>query len=118
VLAPDVTRCAVPKGIFEGAEGASLQMIAYGEELNLVHPPRPADPKAVWEPIWTVKVRVKSTGMTMLGMDAGGDRAASRGRTPAEQPAPPQETSQPAPSGTPADAVQEGIRSLRGILKF
>ena len=46
-----------------------LRMIAYGNELNLVDPPRPADPKIPWEPNWGVKVRVKSVANAMLGMD-------------------------------------------------
>jgi hypothetical protein len=69
VLAPAVTRCAIPAGVFAGVEGAMVRMIAYGPELNLAHPPRPADPKAPWNPEWAVRVRIKSTGMTMLGMD-------------------------------------------------
>ena len=67
LLEPSVSRCAVPKGIF--GEGAMLRMIAYGNELNLAHPPRPSDPKIAWEPQWAVKVRVKSVASTMLGMD-------------------------------------------------
>jgi hypothetical protein len=45
-----------------------LRVIAYGSELNLAHPPRPADPKQRWEPVWAVKVRVKSVASLMLGM--------------------------------------------------
>jgi hypothetical protein len=66
LLAPATTRCTVPKGIL--AEGALLRAIAYGSELNLVHPPRPADPKVAWEPEWAVKVRVKSVASAMAGM--------------------------------------------------
>ena len=67
LLAPATTRCTVPKGVF-GGEGAMLRLIGYGNELNLAHPPRPADPKAAWEPVWAVKVRVKSVASAMLGM--------------------------------------------------
>jgi hypothetical protein len=42
-------------------------MIAYGQEANLVFPPRPQDPKIAWEQQWTVRVRVKSTATGMLG---------------------------------------------------
>lgn len=35
----------------------------------------------------------------------------------AAEPAPPRETEQPKPS-SPADAVQEGVKALRGILRF
>ena len=47
-----------------------LRVIAYGNELNLVHPPRPTDPKAAWEPVWAAKLRVKSMATVMLGMPA------------------------------------------------
>jgi hypothetical protein len=76
VLPAGATSCAIPQGIYAGAEGAMVRMIAYGPELNLVHPPRPADPKASWDPEWAARVRVKSTGMTILGM--GGDEDAPR----------------------------------------
>jgi hypothetical protein len=46
-----------------------LRMIAYGNELNLAHPPRPTDPRVPWEPDWAAKVRVKSVTMTMLGLE-------------------------------------------------
>ena len=79
VLAPSVQNCAIPAGIFGGAEGAMVRLIAYGPEFNLAHPPRPDNPKTPWDPEWAVRVRVKSTGMTMLGMDEQGSvRASSR----------------------------------------
>jgi hypothetical protein len=83
LLPPARTQCTVPKGVFPG-EGAMLRVIAYGNELNLAHPPRPADPKAAWEPVWAVKLRVKSVATVMPGMPAmgsmptagsGGDKA-------------------------------------------
>jgi hypothetical protein len=82
LLAPTTTNCDVPKGIFGEGEraGAMLRMIAYGTELNLAHPPRPADPKVQYEPEWALKVRVKSVATAMLGMPSmtmdGGDDAA------------------------------------------
>ena len=82
LLEPSVTRCAVPKGIF--GEGAMLRMIAYGSELNLVHPPRPSDPKIAWEPQWAVKVRVKSVASAMLGMDMNEMPGGGRGQRAAE----------------------------------
>ncbi|HMN76283.1 MAG TPA: hypothetical protein PKC97_09470 [Burkholderiaceae bacterium] len=69
LLAPGVTHCAVPKGIFGDGGAAMLRMIAYGSELNLAHPPRPSDPKIAWAPDWAVKIRVKSVASAMLGMD-------------------------------------------------
>ncbi|MDP1900188.1 MAG: hypothetical protein Q8K96_07015 [Rubrivivax sp.] len=71
VLLPrQATSCEVPKGLFTGP-GAMLRMIAYGNELNLAHPPRPTDPRVAWEPDWTAKIRVKSVAMAMLGMGMG-----------------------------------------------
>jgi len=122
VMPPQTTECMVPAGIFKG-EGSMFNFIAYGDELNLVHPPRPKDPKQVWEQIWAVKLRLKSTAMTMLGEDEGGGRR-SRSST-RERGSPAQQTPQQAPEGgaeqpapsTP-DPVQEGVKALRGILRF
>jgi hypothetical protein len=74
VLDPSRTSCTVPP-IFKDAQAAMLQFIAYGEELNIIHPPRPKDQRQPWDPQWSVKVRLKSTGMTTLMADDGaGDR--------------------------------------------
>lgn len=73
VLLPAATqKCAIPAGIYGQAGGAMLRGIAYGNELNLLHPPRPTDPKllAAWNPEWSLRVRVKSTTMSMLGQEA------------------------------------------------
>ncbi len=77
VLPPTTMNCTVPAGIFGSTEGAMVRMVAYGPELNLAHPPRPANAKAPWEPEWAVRVRIKSTSMTMLGMEAEGGRSGS-----------------------------------------
>jgi hypothetical protein len=95
VLLPDTTqRCAIPGGIYADAGGAMLRAIAYGNELNLLHPPRPAEPKALalWNPEWTLRVRVKSTSMAMLG-----------GEAPPAQPEKKQE------SGNPLDLLKKGL---------
>ena len=73
VLSPQTTQCPVPAGIFHG-EGAMLNFIAYGDEQNVVYPPRPQDPRVTWEQIWALKFRLKSTGMAMLADDEGGRR--------------------------------------------
>lgn len=124
VFPPETTSCTIPAGIFEGAEGTMLQAIAYGEELNLVHPPRPSDPKIPWEQIWTVRVRVKSTGMTMLGMGdddgrqrrTGGDAAGSQPPA-ARTGAPATSTAEPRPA-SPLDDASEAINKLKGLFKF
>jgi hypothetical protein len=89
LLAPETTTCTVPKGIFGEEGGAMLRMIAYGNELHLMDPPRPSDPKIAWEPIWSVKIRVKSVANALLGLDMselqGGkskDGSAAQGKPP------------------------------------
>lgn len=113
VLLPQAeTKCAVPKGIFAGKPGeedgsAMLRMIAYGNELNLVHPPRPTDPKTPWEQEWTVRVRVKSTTMAMLGEDiAAGERQGGRSR--GSRGAAPTGTDQ-APGQAPAQTEEKSL---------
>jgi hypothetical protein len=101
LLAPVTTQCTVPKGVFPG-EGAMLRVVAYGNELNLAHPPRPADPKATWEPVWAVKLRVKSMSNLMLGMPTMDTTpaAAQQGDKPAE----------------PAEKKPGALDLLKGIL--
>lgn len=111
LLAPGTTQCAVPKGIFGEGGGAMLRMIAYGSELNLAHPPRPADPKVAWEPEWAVKIRVKSVANAMLGVDMGDMPRAGGGNRqapPADEP-PPAKPEQDANPLNPANL-------LKGIL--
>jgi len=72
------TTCTVPP-VFKNTQAAMLQFIAYGEELNLIHPPKPKDPKKAWDPKWSVKVRLKSTGMTTLL--AGDDDSGAKSRS-------------------------------------
>jgi hypothetical protein len=104
VLAPNVQNCAVPAGIFGGTEGAMVRMIAYGPELNLAYPPRPANPKAPWNPEWAVRLRIKSTGMTMLGM---GDHGAGHSSHQ-------EQMSQPQDQGAPS---QPELPSLGGVIR-
>jgi hypothetical protein len=108
LLAPSVTRCVVPKGIFGEAGGAMLRLIAYGSELNLAHPPRPVDPKVAWEPQWAVKVRVKSVASAMLGIDMGSMPSA------ASATARPGDTPQQAETNTEEKKV-DPVNILRGI---
>ncbi len=105
ILQPTTQNCVIPAGIFAGAQGAMVRMIAYGSELNLAHPPRPADPKAPWNPEWAVRVRVKSTGMTMLGMEEGG-RSGTRRAARGEQPAQEKEESSPGILPTPGNILR------------
>jgi hypothetical protein len=118
VMSPQTTECAVPAGIFKG-EGAMFNFIGYGDELNVVHPPRPKDAKQTWEQQYAVKLRLKSSGMTMLaeGDMSGGGRARGPGRSDASSQQPDERgaPAQPARAPTGADAVQEGINVLKGL---
>jgi hypothetical protein len=118
LLQPETTQCAIPKGIFAaGAEGsgsrgegspAMLRMMAYGGESNFAYPPRPADPRAVWEPEWSVRVRVKANTMAMLGED-GARMSGAAGRQPAPgSTAPQQEAAQ---QQAPVNPVQSAVES-------
>ena len=86
LLQPETTQCAIPQGIFAGGGRDAtpmLRMMAYGGESHIVHPPRPADPKAAWEPEWAVRVRVKSHTMAMLGEEMQGRRGGMGAAPPA-----------------------------------
>jgi hypothetical protein len=110
LLAPSATTCTVPKGIF--GQGALLRMIAYGTELNVVHPPRPADPKIAWEPQWAAKVRVKSVASAMLGMDMG-----SMMRSGGKEEAPPAAEAAKKDDKPPSavDEALDAAKRLRGL---
>lgn len=79
VLLPHTqTQCAIPAGVFAQADSGMVQGIAYGNELNLAHPPRPADRKLPWAPEWTARIRVKSAAMLSLEGDGRSRRAPGR----------------------------------------
>lgn len=108
VLPPGTLNCTIPAGIFDAAEGAMVRMVAYGPELNLAHPPRPANPKAPWEPEWAVRVRIKSTGMAMLGMDdAGSDGDTRRSAGQAQDQSPSQEG--------PLPGIGDVLKGVKGL---
>lgn len=115
LLPAAVTSCTIPRGIFAGVEGAMVNGIAYGEELNLAQPPRPTDPKVAWEPIWAVKVRVKSAGMAPLGMDEHSERRGARTRDTSASPPPDAAAPKPA---NPLDDATEAVKGLRKLLPF
>jgi hypothetical protein len=116
VLAPQTTECIVPAEVMRAAQMPLFNFIAYGDELNLVHPPRPSDPRQPWEQQWAVKVRLKSTAAALLGEGLGGEARGDRRRgAPAPQAGAPGGAQQ---GETPASPVEEGARILRGILRF
>lgn len=111
LLAPATTQCMVPKGVFTDG-GAMLRVIAYGNELNLVHPPRPADPKADWTPLWAAKVRVKAVATLMPGM---GEMPGGRAMTePAAAPGQPPQQAEDKPADLLPKAAGDLLRGVFG----
>lgn len=110
VMGPDVTSCSVPKGIFKDSNGAALQFIGYGDELNIAYPPKPKDPKIRHETIWAVKLRNKSTGMLPIGMDEGKAERRTKDSTQKQD-------EQPAKEKSP-DPVKDTMNKMKGILGF
>lgn len=119
LLGANVTQCAVPKGIMAGRgssskrggddAGAMLRMIAYGGEHGFVHPPRPTDPKVPWDQEWSVRLRVKSQTMAMLGEEIDSEHNTRRQENPAKS----QKGQPPKNSDSPQDAADES--PLKGL---
>jgi len=86
-----------------------LRAIAYGNELNLAQPPRPTDPKLPWEPVWAVKVRVKSVGSTVVGMPSMGDMQRN-----ARETAEPQQEAEAADKNEKKPGVFDVLRGVLG----
>jgi len=109
---PDTTSCSIPKGIFKDAQGGMIQFIAYGEDMYASYPPKPKDPKAPWNLIWSVKLRLKSTGMTPLpgAQAAEFKRAGEKG---ADEP-----PSEPQKSGEEQEGSKSPINKLKGLFGF
>ncbi|HET8612760.1 MAG TPA: hypothetical protein VFL92_08340 [Sphingomonas sp.] len=90
VMPPSQTSCTVPAEVKKAAgQFMMATLTAFGPERDFAHPPRPADPKAVWRPDWTTRVRYRSAislmlgmpameGMGMAGMSGGDDEGARR----------------------------------------
>jgi len=81
------TNCAIPKEAVAAAEGGIISLVSHGPEVNIIHPPRPNDPKNPWVQEWAVKARYVSRAGGIIGMDMGdmrGERAsgASAGSKP------------------------------------
>jgi hypothetical protein len=117
ILSPATTECTVPAEVMKQAETPMAMFSGYGDELNVVHPPRPTDPKVTWEQIYAVKVRQRTGAMLML--TEGGAASAGRRAPPADGSQPPanQGTAPAAPAApTVTDVIKEGVGGvLRGL---
>jgi hypothetical protein len=106
VMAPSTTECRIPKGIFK--DGAMLQFIAYGTDLDLSRPARPKNPPKGWQPDWVAKVRLKSTYFGMLGSRSAGEGAGGRDYTAQERKAPSKKE----------ESSENPIKGLKGLFGF
>lgn len=76
LMAPATSSCTIPqeaaKAMAGGREGGGFLMFnAYGPEFNMIHPPRPSDPRTPWTQQYAVKARFHSWSMDMLGQSMG-----------------------------------------------
>ncbi len=73
IMPPSQTSCTIPAEAKAAAGGMMFgSMNAFGPEENFSFPPKPADPKAVWNIDWTAKVRFRAFTSFMTGMGGGG----------------------------------------------
>jgi len=114
VMDPSRTSCTVPP-VFKEAAGAMLQFIAYGEQLDIVHPPKPKDPKQPWDPQWSVKVRLKSTGMTTLMGDMGDEGGGRKSRPPRSSKKPVKQQDEENSDRSPSDDDSGSGKSKGGV---
>ena len=123
VLPTSTTECVVPAQFVAAAPSAFVRFIAYGEEANFVHPPRPQDPKVDWNQEWAAKVRLKSTVSAMLGEEGIGGGSRSRGSSApesggAQSGSGAAQSSSPAPVDPLQEGVKEGVKALKGLFGF
>ena len=111
VLPAGTTECTVPKEVLAAAGGelAMINLNALGPELNVVHPPRPSDPKVTWEQQYHVKLRLRSFTGSFGGMDG-----AAAGRQPerADEAAAKDKKDDKTPK--PAEAVKDLLKGIFG----
>jgi hypothetical protein len=125
ILDPSRTACTIPP-IFKEEQAGMLQFIAYGEELNLSHPPKPKDPKKRWDIEWSAKIRLKSTAMMPLMASEGGDspRKATSSKKEKKRTEPKEKSSDDSRSDTDRSGAEKDAPSkeignrLRGLFGF
>jgi hypothetical protein len=116
VLPPSTTECTVPADVVREAGSSMVSFVGYGDELNVVHPPRPTDPRVTWEQQYAVKVRQRTTGMLMLAEGEAGGRPGARGRQAAPDGGDTGSAQRAPAAPTVTDVIKEGVGGvLRGL---
>lgn len=89
-----------------------VNLNAFGPELNVVHPPRPTDPKVAWDQQYQVKLRLRSYTGSIAGMGAAmGGAAGAAAREPGTAA---DNNDKPADKLNPADAVKGILKGIFG----
>ena len=78
LMPPAQTSCTVPKEVMAAVQGGLVALAAHGPEVNINHPPRPADPNRPWVQDWAVKARFVSRAGAIAGMETGAAPGADR----------------------------------------
>ena len=103
VMPPSQTTCSIPAEAKTAAGGALFGTLnAFGPEENFAFPPKPADPKAVWNIEWTSKARFRSSATFFTGAGMGGMRGMDGG----DSPTPAKKKSCKGPFGVPIPGTQ------------
>ncbi|WP_225008002.1 hypothetical protein [Novosphingobium percolationis] len=78
VLSPQTTTCTVPVEVKQAAPDFMMTTLyAYGPEEDFAYPPKPANPKAVWNIEWSARIRHRSMTSFLAGMPGIEDMGAS-----------------------------------------
>lgn len=68
VMPPSQTSCQVPAEVKQAAPDFMLgNLYAYGPQAAFAYPPRPANSRQPWRPIWTARVRYRSSTSWIIG---------------------------------------------------
>jgi hypothetical protein len=91
VMPPSQSSCQIPTQAKTAAGGMMVgSMNAFGPEENFAYPPKPADPKAVWNIDWTAQVRFRAFSSFITGIvsseDVGREPAPTRKPKPCKGP--------------------------------
>jgi hypothetical protein len=84
VMAPTQTSCIVPAEVKRAAPDFMFgNLYAYGPEADFAFPPRPANARTPWHPIWTARVRYRSNTSWMIGGPGMADAGQGQNGQPA-----------------------------------
>lgn len=85
VMPPATTSCTVPAEVRAAAPDAMFgNLYAYGPEADFAYPPRPANARTPWRPIWTARVRYRANTSWMVGGPGDSAENANGGNQPAQ----------------------------------